>query len=277
MEAHSGFRGTRSPLPTVWIGGFKTIAVTADELAQRMVHDCQHARAAKARGQSVEPKLVFSSNGQGISLAAENDAFRRTMAAADIIHADGMSVVFASKLKGTPLPERIATTDFFHNAARAAEENDLSFFILGATDAQNGAARETIKRQYPRLRLVGWRNGYFTREEEALVCAQIRESSADVVWVGLGKPLQEDFCVRNREHLAGIGWLKTCGGLYGFLSGDTRRAPLWVQGLGLEWMYRALQDPKRLAWRYLTTNPRAFRAMLRNSMRGPRAGGDNRA
>ena len=248
---------------TVPIGGFRTVIATATQFADRMTADCLAARAARAAGAPILPKLAFSSNGQGVSLAGADPEFAGAMNQADFVHADGMSVVFASRLPGRQrLPERIATTDFFHDAAQAAINSDLSFYILGGSEAQNLAAYTAIQKQYPTLRLAGRRNGYFSRDEDAAVCADIVASEADVLWVGLGKPLQEHWSVANRERLTGVGWLKTCGGLYAFLAGEAVRAPDWAQSAGLEWAWRMLQEPGRLAWRYLVTNPHAMYLML---------------
>lgn len=248
------------PFTTTYVGGFETARLTGEELAQAMVRDCLHRLAIDL------PKLVFSSNGQGISLAAKSDAFRQAMEVADIIHADGMSVVIASKLlTKRALPERISTTDFFHDAARAAEANKLSFFMLGGREEQNQLAVAYIQSHYPNLRIAGRRNGYFQLSEEAAICEEIKASGADVLWVALGKPLQEIWCVRNRERLQGVGWIKTCGGLYGHLSGEEKRAPTWMRKIGGEWLFRAMQDPKRLAWRYIKTNPHALWQMMLQS------------
>ena len=251
--------------PIVVVGGFETVSCTRIGLAQTLLHDCM---AARERGDDGVPKLVFSSNGQGVALAGRSPAFMEVMSEADIVHADGMPVVFASRMTQTPLPERIPTTDFFHDAARIAERNGLRFFLLGATEQQNAAAVEAIREAYPNLEIVGRRNGYGSADEDEAVCAEIRESKADVVWVALGKPRQEEWCVRNRERLRGIGWLMTCGGLYAFLAGDVRRAPEWMQKAGLEWLFRVMGDPKRLAWRYLSTNPYAFYRLVRYTRTG---------
>lgn len=255
---------TTSAIPSVVIGGFPTASVTRSQLADTMVQDCL---AARARRDTWRPRLVFSSNGQGIALAGQDRQFASAMAQADIVHADGMPVVFASKLTGKPLPERIATTDFFHDAAMAAARHGFKFFILGATDAQNKAAVEAIGRTYPELEIVGRHHGYFDDADDERICATIRASGAEILWVGLGKPRQEFWCVRNRHRLAGIAWIKTCGGLFAFLAGDASRAPEWMQRLGLEWLYRMLDDPKRLAWRYFTTNPYSLYRLLRYTKR----------
>lgn len=226
-----------------------------------MVGDC-----LAARGRGLPPRLVFSSNGQGISLAGRDPAFARAMRAADIVHADGMPVVMASRwLTRTPLPERIATTDFFHEAASAAADAGLRFYMLGGTESVNDAVCRAIGRLYPSVRIVGRHHGYFSDADSPAVCEDIVASGADVLWVALGKPRQEYWSVANRDRLRGVGWVKTCGGLYGFLTGQERRAPAWARQAGLEWLYRAVQDPRRLGWRYLVTNPHSFYRLLRYS------------
>ena len=231
------------------VGGLPVNVVDCHGLAERLAVD------ADARSSNSLPKLVFSSNGQGISMNAWDKELSGYYEEADIIHADGMSVVFASRmLLNTKLPERVGTTDFFHNAVKVAMKKQLSFFLLGATAQENLAARKQIEMQYPELRIVGSRDGYFSLEEEADVCRHIRDCGTDVLWVALGRKRQEGFCVRNRQNLKGLVWLKTCGGLFNFLSGKNRRAPVFVQRLGLEWGHRLLLDPRRLFWRYFVTN-----------------------
>ena len=247
------------------VGGLPTISCTRAELADLLLADCLTARAAQDEWL---PKLVFSSNGQGLALAGRSSAFMAMMSEAGIVHADGMSVVFASKRTESPLPERIPTTDFFHDAAKIAEANGLRFFMLGAEEEQNAAAVAAIRQTYPNLSIVGRHHGHFGENEDEEVCRIIRESRADVVWIALGKPRQEEWCVRNRERLRGIGWLKTCGGLYSFLAGEVPRAPAWMQKLGLEWLFRLVNDPRRLAWRYVSTNPYAFYRLLRYTRKG---------
>jgi len=184
---------------------------------------------------------------------------------ADIVHADGMSVVFASRLTGVPLPERIVTTDFFHDAAEAAMRQGLSFFLLGGHDAVNAAAARKIENLYPQLRIAGRHHGYFDEDMDETICRKIVASGADVLWLGLGKPRQELWAVHNRERLKGLGWIKTCGGLFGYLAGTEKRAPGWMQQAGFEWLFRAAADPRRLAWRYVSTNPAALIRLIRDT------------
>jgi N-acetylglucosaminyldiphosphoundecaprenol N-acetyl-beta-D-mannosaminyltransferase len=249
-----------SEVPTTIVAGLKTVCLTRDEMADLMVKDCLFAREHK-----VAPKVVFSSNGQGISLNASNSAFSKAMNEADFIHADGQSVVLASKwFTKKAIPERSATTDFFHNAAAKAEAAGLSFYMLGAGEEENQLACENVKKSYPKLNIVGRHNGYFSATQQQQVIDEINSLKPDVLWVALGKPKQEFWCIKMKSQLQ-VGWIKTCGGLYSFLAGTSPRAPQWMQNMSLEWLYRVLKAPKRLGWRYLTTNPHALYLMMTKS------------
>ncbi len=249
------------PFAQVIIGGVKTACLSRAGLQALMVEDCKSPHAA--------PKLVFSVNGNSIARAAVDPAFRRAYEAADLVHADGQPVVIASKLlTKTPIPERSATTDYFHDAARAAAAHGLSFYLLGASESVNARCAAEMQRLYPGLRIAGRRNGYFARADEAAICEEINASRADIVWVGLGVPLEQSFCVRNKQRL-NAGWLITCGGCFNFVTGDYARAPNWMQKSGLEWLYRVLREPRRLFWRYAITNPRAIWLILTRSRAVP--------
>jgi len=243
-------------LPRVNIAGMPVVRVTRAELAQQMVRDWQ---AQQQSGRTLLPKVALSINGQGAAYYNTDALTRQAMDAAEYIHADGQGVVLASRwLTSAPIPERCATTDFFHDAARAAEQEGLSFYFLGGAEAENAAAVAEAQRLYPRLKIAGRRNGYWKPEEEAAVVATIQATQPDVVWINLGKPKQEEFCLKYRDALQGVTWFKTCGGLYKFLGGIDKRAPLWMQKIGFEWFYRMMCEPRRLFWRYLVTNNQAI-------------------
>jgi N-acetylglucosaminyldiphosphoundecaprenol N-acetyl-beta-D-mannosaminyltransferase len=250
-------RGAHRAYREVLVGGLRTACLSRPQLTTLMVGDCLAARGGKRR-----PKLVFASNGHAIALAATDAQFRNYLGAANLIHADGQPVVLASKLLTRhPIPERSATTDFIHDAAHAAADSGLSFFLLGAAERVNAQCAAALEQTYPGLRIAGRRNGYFTPEEETALCEAINASGADVLWVGLGVPLEYDFCVRNRHRL-NAGWIVTCGGCFNFVTGDYARAPEWMQRHSLEWLYRLLREPRRLFWRYAITNPLALFALL---------------
>jgi len=242
------------------------------DAARLMVADC----LAWRQQTGARPKLVFSTNGQAISLAARDPEVARAMARADCVLPDGASVVTAARLlTRAPIPERVATTDFVHDAAKAAQVAGLRFFLLGASEEINAKAADELMRLYPGLEIAGRHHGYFSEAEEAAVCAAIDASGADVVWVGMGMPREQFFCLRNRDRIR-AGWLITCGGCFNFLSGDYRRAPAWMQKSGLEWLHRMATGPRYLIWRYLVTNPHAIYLMLTRTDRDAVAPSDDR-
>lgn len=254
------FSNVQDPQATL-LGGWGHVRLTRNEFAQLMARDCFAARACNA---PVFPKLAFSMNGQAMSLAATNNEFRDAMKQADYIQADGQSLVIASRyISKAPLPEKIPTTDFFHDAAKLAQKEGLKFYILGASSEDNQKAIENVRAQYPELQIVGSRDGYFDENDESVICKEIVESGADVLWLGLGKPKEQLFCIRNKDKLKGIAWIKTCGGLFDFLSDKNSRAPEWMQNAGLEWLYRTIQEPRRLFWRYFTTNIHTIYLLLK--------------
>ena len=240
----------------VTVGGLRTACAGREELVRQMLADCMAARRNDA-----SPKLVFASNGHAIALAAQDKKFHNTFSQGDIIHADGQAAVFASRFTATPIRERSATTDFIHDAAAMAAEQGLRFFLLGATEEANAQAAESLKAQYPGLEIVGRRHGYFSQADEEDICDDINLTKPDVIWVGLSVPLEYEFAVRNRDRLK-AGWLVTCGGCFNFVTGAYKRAPVWMQQAGLEWLFRLAREPKRLFWRYAVTNPLAIFLLL---------------
>lgn len=253
------------PYKEVIVGGVKIACLSRRELADLMVEECLAARAAPSH----TPRLIFSANGNSIARAAADAEFRAHYETADVIHADGQPVVLASRLlTKAPIPERSATTDYFLDAAETGRAHGLRFFLLGAAESVNARCTELLRQRYPGLEIVGRRNGYFSAEDEAALCEEINASGADVVWVGLGVPLEQAFCARNKHRLK-AGWLVTCGGCFNFVTGDYSRAPGWMQAGGLEWLYRLAREPRRLFWRYAVGNPRAIFLMLTRTVSKP--------
>jgi N-acetylglucosaminyldiphosphoundecaprenol N-acetyl-beta-D-mannosaminyltransferase len=253
QERRSGERVYRR----ITVGGVKTDCVSRQQMGRLMVGDC-----LAARGGQRTAKLVFAANGHAVAMAGTDSKFRDKFHKADIVHADGAPVVFASKvLTDAPIPERSATTDFLHDAAKMAEAHGLTFFLLGATEAVNSACAKRLSADYPNLKIAGRRDGYFEPEEEDALINEINISGADVLWVGLGVPLEYDFCLRHRDRLK-PGWIVTCGGCFNFAAGTYVRAPAWMQRAGLEWLYRLWREPRRLFWRYAVTNPLAIFLLL---------------
>jgi exopolysaccharide biosynthesis WecB/TagA/CpsF family protein len=138
--------------------------------------------------------------------------------------------------------------------AGMASQSSLSFYLFGGTESVNRKCCEILTSRYPGLKIVGRRNGYYSPKQEDEICDEIRSSGADILWVGLGKPKEQYFCARNR-HKIGRGWAISCGGCFNFVVGEYPRAPHWMQGIGLEWLYRTIKNPRKLFLRYAVTNP----------------------
>lgn len=254
-------------LPLARIGGLPIAVIDRAGSAKLMIE------AALARRGGTRPLVFTSANGQVLSLCARRPRVRELFLAADLIHADGMPLVFASRLFcRSALRERVATTDLFHDVARIAPAHGARFFLLGASDSVAEEAARRVSALYPELELCGHAGGYLRRRgDEARIIERINEARPDILWLGLGAPRELEFALRYRDSLCGVGLIKTSGGLFDFLSGTNSRAPHWMQRVGLEWAYRTCLEPRRLAGRYLLTNPHAALLLLTRTGR-PRAG-----
>jgi exopolysaccharide biosynthesis WecB/TagA/CpsF family protein len=243
------------------LGGLPIAVVDRAESARSLVET-----ALSRRGSGAKPVYVTSANGQVMALCARDRAMRDLFLDADVIHADGMPMVYASRYKcRAALPERVATTDWLHDVAAIAAERGASFYILGAAEAVNREAVRRLRAAYPALQIVGRRDGFIKPEDEAAVVADIAARKPDFLWVSMGVPREQAFVSRNIDKLRGVGVIKTAGGLLDFVAGAKRRAPDWMQRAGLEWLYRTWLEPSRLGWRYLTTNPYALYLLLTRS------------
>lgn len=237
------------------IAGIDIITASRQVLTQRLTDDCLRRRIKYQDG---EAQLLFDVNGQGVSLFRTNTAYRDAMLAADAIHADGGYLVTLSRLfLGPRIAERSATTDLIHDLAQSSRTHGLTYYLVGGDEALNKGAAEKLVELYPGLRIVGRHHGFFTVEDEEALIRDINLHQPDFIWVGLGKPLEQTVSVRWKSQVK-AGWIITCGGCYNFLTGRYRRAPLWIQKANLEFLYRMALNPRALAWRYLTTSPRAF-------------------
>ncbi len=247
--------------PVVRIGRFPIDVVNIQETAQAFVDYCRSAERAKA----TRPLYSTSLNGHVISLCAQDRDLSESILSADSVNADGQPLVLLSRyLCSKPLPERVATTDLFPAVARLAAQAGVTFYMLGAREEVNRKAVEATLAAYPGLRIVGRRNGFFPRAEEAAIVEEIVRLKPDVLWVSLGVPLEQQFCARNLGALRGVAIVKTAGGLFDFLSLAKPRAPPWMQKIGMEWLFRVCREPRRLFLRYLVTNPHALFLMLRD-------------
>jgi len=180
---------------------------------------------------------------------------REIIAGCGLVNADGQSVVWASKLLGDPLPERVAGIDLMGALLGLAEQRGHRVYFLGARAEVLETALERICELHPDLRIAGARDGYFTDDEAAEVCAAIHGSHADLLFVAMTSPRKEYFLGEYGPSL-GVPFVMGVGGSIDVIAGVTRRAPVAWQRLGIEWLFRLLQEPRRMFKRYALTNTR---------------------
>jgi N-acetylglucosaminyldiphosphoundecaprenol N-acetyl-beta-D-mannosaminyltransferase len=173
----------------------------------------------------------------------------------DLVTADGQAVVWASRILGDPLPARVAGIDLMDRLLERAEKKGYSVYILGAAEDVLQRAVERIRARYPRVSLLGYGNGYFREAEEPAIVQEIADLRPDILFVGLSTPRKELFLEAYRQ-VMGVPFVMGVGGAIDVVAGRTRRAPLLLQRLGLEWLFRFLQEPRRLLHRYTVTNMR---------------------
>jgi N-acetylglucosaminyldiphosphoundecaprenol N-acetyl-beta-D-mannosaminyltransferase len=250
-------RGAYPHFETVDIAGLPVARLDRARTAQLIID-----LAVKFR-RGDRPWIATSVNGQVLSNAALDPPLREAMLFADLISCDGQPLVMASRpVTGFALPERVATTDLFHDIAEAARERPLTMYFLGASEAENVRAVDNLRAAYPHLKVVGRLHGFHSHAEWIKRVAEIDRIGPDLLWLALGVPREQQFYMRFAHALPNVGLIKTSGGLFNFLSASARRAPLWMQQRGFEWAYRMSQEPKRLFLRYLTTNPHAALLMM---------------
>jgi N-acetylglucosaminyldiphosphoundecaprenol N-acetyl-beta-D-mannosaminyltransferase len=194
----------------------------------------------------------------------DDPTLRDAVAACRLITADGQGVVWAAGLLGKPLPERVAGIDLMHRMLTLAAERGYRPFILGAREEVLEQAVARLRQRHPDLDLAGWENGYFDDAAVPAVCERIRSSGADMLFVAMSSPRKELFLDEYGAYL-GVPFAMGVGGAIDVVAGHTRRAPAFLQRLGLEWLYRLAQEPRRLAPRYVSTNAR-FAGLLARAL-----------
>jgi len=190
----------------------------------------------------------------------EDEKLRTITNRCELINADGAAVVWASRMVGAPLPERVAGIDLMHRLMGLAAEKGYPIFILGAKQEVLETAVANLRAAHPSLQVAGYRNGYFAEEETAAVVQEIHDSGAKLLFVAMTTPRKEYFLGEHGPTM-GVPFVMGVGGAIDVVAGLTRRAgPVW-QKLGLEWLYRLLQEPRRMFGRYARTNT-AFIVLL---------------
>jgi N-acetylglucosaminyldiphosphoundecaprenol N-acetyl-beta-D-mannosaminyltransferase len=190
-----------------------------------------------------KPRFAVAINPEKIIRASRDRELQNILKNSDLNFVDGIGVIWASKIfYKEKFQERVPGIDLFLDVLLLAEEKNYSVFLLGSREEIIQKAVKNLSENHPKLRIAGFRNGYFSDEKS--VVENIRNSKADILFVGMGSPKQEKFIYNNLNNLE-VKFAMGVGGSFNVLAGEFQRAPYIVQKLGLEWLYRFLLDPKR--------------------------------
>lgn len=185
----------------------------------------------------------------------DDAAMREAISEAHLLTADGQAVVWAAQVLGRPVPERVAGTDLMEALIAHAAARGYSVYLLGARSEVVRACVDKARKLHPSLRVAGYRDGYFRRDEEPDVVEAIRVVEPDILFLGFGTPAKEYFMHRHYRAL-GVPFVMGVGGSFDVYAGVVARAPRWLQRAGLEWAFRLAQEPRRMWKRYLVGNTR---------------------
>ena len=193
----------------------------------------------------------------------ENYELRESVINADLINADGQAVVWASKILGKPLKSRVAGIDLMQNLVELAHDNKYKIFFFGAKEEIVKKVVDTYTEKYSSKVIAGYRNGYFKKDEEKSIAKQIADSGANILFVAITSPTKENFLYQNRSILKKVNFTMGVGGSFDVVAGKVKRAPVWMQNSGLEWLYRVIQEPRRMWKRYLIGNTKFIILVLK--------------
>ncbi len=193
-------------------------------------------------------------NASKIILMQKDAELEKSVIEADIINADGQAVVWAANLLGLNLPERVSGIDLMESLVEMSYYKRYKCYFLGARENIVQKLVAIYKEKYSEDIIAGFRNGYFNEQEESDIARKISESGANILFVAITSPKKEIFLNKYKDQLKNVNFIMGVGGSFDVISGKIKRAPIFMQRIGLEWFYRFLQEPKRLWKRYLLGN-----------------------
>ena len=190
--------------------------------------------------------LIVTINSENATKALENKIFLDVIKNADLVIPDGIGIIFASKILGNKLPERIPGIDLSYKLLEISNEKGYKIVLIGGKEGVAEGAKENLKKIFPNLNISMTYNGYFNEDEERKIVDEIQKIEPDILLVGMGSGKQEIWIWNNREKFKNIGVCIGVGGTLDIWAGKKKRAPKLVQNLGLEWLYRVIIEPKRI-------------------------------
>ena len=223
-------------------------------------------RESRAAIQRQRPPLTFAcANPHSLSVAQEDTHFRNALNSTDIVVVDGIGLSVMARLARVPVGPRITGPDFFQALMRASEHSGgARVFFFGSTPQVLDRLSRRFKEEYPQLTLCGTLSppfGAWSAEENTAMVSKINAAKPDVLWVGMTAPKQEKWVMDHRAALS-VPVTGSIGAVFDFFAGTQPRAPAWVRGLGMEWVFRLMSEPRRLWRRYLVSSMKFVLLML---------------
>ena len=250
----------RDPIRTSQIGILPVNRVGVDEAVELIMHQ------SRTNQEGRKPFSVLGVNAQIVNLATKSERFASAMLAGDLLYADGISIVLASRLLGCPLPERVPGGELMELLCKEGAKDGMSVYLLGGLEGAAEQAAEVLEARYAGIRVAGFCCPPIGFEkdpaESARVLESIREARPNFLFVCLGAPKQELWVAENAPSLP-VGVVIPLGAAFDTLAGLRKRAPVWARRTGTEWLYRLVKEPKRLWRRYLLGNPKFVWITLR--------------
>jgi len=215
---------------------------------------------------SKTPHYIAMMNVAKLVKMRSDEELAQSILAADLIGADGVPLVWVSRLFGTPLPGRVNGTDLMYRLLQRASEKRYRIFFFGAKEEVLERVLEVVRQQYPGVQIAGSQHGYFTAAEELAIVNKIRTDRPNILFIAFGTPKKELWVKRYLSAME-VPVIHGVGGSFDVLAGVIPRAPLWMQKNGLEWLFRMLQEPRRMWRRYLVTNTQFLMLVLQEWLR----------
>lgn len=202
-----------------------------------------------------------------LSLMKHDSPITKAFEKSTFINADGASIVLAHRILFNSRIPRVTGCDLMPELIKQCPKHKKTIFLLGATQEVVELLANNISKEFGSDTIAGYRNGYFGESDWMEITQQINDSQADFLFVGTPSPQKENFIIANIDNLSNVGFVMGVGGAFDVLSGTIRRAPTWVQKLGMEWLYRVLQEPKRMWKRYLVCNTKFLILLSREKIK----------
>ena len=218
--------------------------LTSEQLLSELTHSIRERQP---------PKVIQFVNANKVAMVRRDPSMGEILKRADYVLADGQPMLPMARMLGEEIPERIDGIGLMGRLLKLADQENFSVYLLGAKQEIVEKCVELIGKDYPAIRIAGFRNGYFKEPEIGEIAAKIRASDPDFLFLGMGSPMKEKLADEWTEEL-GARVIQGVGGSFDVMAGMVERAPIWMQKLGIEWLFRVIQEPRRMFWRYMTTN-----------------------